>query len=197
MHKTLIALAFWISLPSLAAACAYPGGVRATNATLLSILDAGGTVSVHHRQALRAYLDQIDPAVVLQSLTQDAPRRDARATGRVLAVAQALAEGRGLRVEEGLRDDLRRVSDAVDASCSGETDVASGPDAAASAEQGTERSTGQGGRPMTYREQVARLSLTFTIYLAFLAFLLGLRRQWRARGSSQADVPPNLEGEQP
>lgn len=197
MRNVLYAMIIWIMLPSLAAACAYPNGLRATNATLLSILDAGGTVSVHHRQALRRSLDQINAAMVLQALSQEVPRRDVRAAGTVLQTAQALADGRGVRVDADMRDTLRRLSDAVDVSCSGGTEVATGAEDAQGAEQGTERSAGQGGRPMTYREQVARLSLTFTVYLVFLAALLGFRQQWRARARARlvAPVPERAQSE--
>ncbi|WP_299048449.1 hypothetical protein [uncultured Tateyamaria sp.] len=195
MRMFLAVLAGLMLAPAVAIACAYPGGLRATNSALLAILDAGGTVSVHHRQTLRRHLDQINPAAVMQSLDQDVSRRDARAAGAVLATAQALADGRGLQVDGALRDDLRRVSDAVDAACSGGTDVAVGPEQADGAEHGTDRSEGQGGRGLTFREGVARLSLTFTLYLAFLAFLLGLRRQWRerSRAAPATGTIPQLE----
>lgn len=197
MRNVFFAVVGLVMLPCFAVACVYPGGLRATNATLLSILDAGGAVSVHHRQALRRSLDQIDPALVLQSLRQEVPRRDARAAAVIIETARTLADGRGARVEANMRDTLRRLSDAVDASCSGGIDVATGSEAAQGAEQGTERSTGQGGRPMTYREQVARLSMTFTIYLVFLAFLLGFRRQWHARRRAMQDRAAHVDAPKP
>lgn len=42
---------------------------------------------------------------------------------------------------------------------------------------------------LTFREGVMRLSLTFTLYMVFLAFLLGLRRHLRQRADGMAAVP--------
>ncbi|MEL6464699.1 MAG: hypothetical protein AAFQ58_07000 [Pseudomonadota bacterium] len=169
-------------------ACVYPTALRSANTLLLDILDAGGAVSVHHRAKLGRTLSHMDPVVVIATLTQDVPRRDARAAQVVLDVVGRLANGRGLRVEEAMRPHLNRLDAAADDACSGTTDVAAGPDAAQGAEQGKGRQTGQGGRALTFREGVVRLSVTFTTYLIFLAFLLGLRREWRAR-RARLDIP--------
>ncbi|WP_157598786.1 hypothetical protein [Tateyamaria omphalii] len=155
--------------------------MRTINATLLTVLNVGGEVSVHHRGALRRSLGQLDTAAVLSALQEDATRRDARAAQTILTVAQALADGRGVRVEDGVRSDVTRLASAADAACSGAANAATSGEDAAGAEQGKGRNTGQGGRALTFQEGVVRLSLTFTIYLIFLAFLLGLRRQLRER----------------
>ncbi|WP_193743432.1 hypothetical protein [Tateyamaria sp. ANG-S1] len=153
------------------------------NTTLMTILNAGGDVSVHHRNALRRSLNRIDTSAFLNTLEQDLPRRDRRAASAVLTKAQALASGRGLRVEEGMRDQVIHLAGAADKACSGAENAATSGEAASGAEQGIARNTGQGGRPLTFREGVVRLSLTFTIYLIFLAFLLGVRRQLKERAA--------------
>ncbi|MBY5934635.1 hypothetical protein KUV51_16630 [Tateyamaria omphalii] len=163
----------------------YPGGLRAANTTLLAVLNGGGDVSIHDRHALRRSLDQMDTQAVLGMLEGDVRRRDARAATAVLTTAQALADGRGVRVDQALRNDVNRLAKAADTACSGNSGAATSSQDADSAEQGTERSTGQGGRPLTFREGVVRLSLTFTIYLIFLAFLLGIRRQLKERAARE------------
>ncbi|WP_147110424.1 hypothetical protein [Tateyamaria sp. syn59] len=184
-------------LPDFARACIYPSSLRSINATLLAVLNSGGTVSIHHRDALRRSLSQLETPILLRTLQEDVGRRDARSARSILSVAEALADGRGLRVEEGLRNDVSRLAGAADEACSGTVDAATSGDSAAGAEQGKERSTGQGGRPLTFREGVVRLSMTFTVYLVFLAFLLGLRRQIRERRAQITQEEGKTQAVQP
>lgn len=174
----VIAVILW---PGLLLACAYPTPLRVANATLLSILDEGGQVSIHRRDRLARAMAQMSPDVVKRTVSQDARRRDARAAHAVIDAATALASGRGMRLEEDMRAHVMRLDRAADVSCSGSDGVASGSDEADGAEHGTTRETDRGARALTFRERVTRLSLTFTLYMAFLAFLFGLRRQLRER----------------
>lgn len=168
--------------------------LRVANETLLSILDGGGNVSVHQRGRLARAVAQMSPDVVKQTLFQEVKRRDARAAHNVIDTALALASGRGMTVDKGLRDDILRVDQAVDASCSGSDSAASGAEDADGAEHGVaRRQTGWGGRVLTFREGVLRLSLTFTIYMVFLAFLLGLRRHLRQRAAERAATSDPLQ----
>ncbi|MEM8654670.1 MAG: hypothetical protein AAGF36_07975 [Pseudomonadota bacterium] len=162
------------------------------NTLFLDILNQGGAVSVNQRSAITRGLSQINPDALKQQLQQDLSRRDARAANAVIDVAVAFSAGRGIRLDDGLRPHVERLRAAVDSTCSGQVDAATSGQAATEAEHGTERSTGNGGRPLTFREGVVRLSLTFTTYLIFLAFLLGFRREWRTRRARlEASRPPD------
>ncbi|WP_189368108.1 hypothetical protein [Tateyamaria omphalii] len=185
LAQAVIALVFW---QSMALACAYPVPLRVANGTLLAILDAGGNVSNHQRDRLARAMAQIAPDVVKRTLSDEARRRDARAAHAVIDTALALANGRGMTVDEGLRDQVFRLDQAVDASCSGSNSAASGEEDAHSSEHGVTRQTGGGGRALTFREGVARLSLTFTLYMVFLAFLFGLRRHFRQRAADAEET---------
>ncbi|WP_299551489.1 hypothetical protein [uncultured Tateyamaria sp.] len=187
----VIVLLLWHGM---AMACAYPTPLRVANGTLLSILDGGGQVSVHQRDRLARAMAQMSPEVVKRTLSQDTPRRDARAAHAVIDTALALASGRGMTVNEGLRDHVVRLDQAVDATCSGGNSAASGNDDADGAEHGTPRQTDRGGRSLTFREGVARLSLTFTLYMVFLAFLFGFRRQLHLRAAENAAPSEPLQG---
>lgn len=179
-------LSFWgavlLSLwPALVWACAYPLPLRHANTTLLAALDGGGTVTIHQREALRRVMAQVSPDVLKRQLRQEVARRDARAAGVVIDTAVALASGRGMTVAPNLRDDVARLGQAVKAACLGQASVAGKGEAAQSVEHGTARSEGDGGRALTFREGVTRLSITFTIYLVFMAFVLGIRRTIKER----------------
>ncbi|WP_299701872.1 hypothetical protein [uncultured Tateyamaria sp.] len=188
----VIALLMWHGV---ALACVYPMPLRVTNETLLSILDGGGKVSNHQRDRLARAMAQMSPDDVKRALSQEARRRDARAAHAVIDTALALASGRGMTVDEGLRDDLFRLDQAVDASCSGSDNAVSGTEDADGAEHGVaRRQTGRGGRALTFREGVLRLSLTFTLYMVFLAVLLGLRRHLRQRAAETAATSDPLQG---
>ncbi len=176
----------WVSMlflicPAMVWACAFPAPLRSVNTTLLAVLDNGGTVSIHQREALRRAMSQVTPDALKRTLRQDIARRDARAAGAVIDTAVALAGGRGMAVPLELREDVARLEQAVRGACTGTAVSAGGTEDAKSAEHGSDRSEGSGGRALTFREGVARLSITFTIYLAFLAFLLGARRSIKDR----------------
>ncbi|WP_299297536.1 hypothetical protein [uncultured Tateyamaria sp.] len=183
------------ALPTLAAACAYPAPLRSVNATLLAVLDAGGTVSIHHRNRLVRAIAGLEGEALKRTIAQEVARGDARAAGQVIDTATALAAGRGMVVDPGLRDPVSRLGASIQSQCSGTSQVASGTDAAAGAEHGDRRDVTVGGRALTFREGVARLSLTFTIYLVFLAALLGIRRHVHQRARAQQDgVAPPVAG---
>ncbi|WP_299371140.1 hypothetical protein [uncultured Tateyamaria sp.] len=190
----------WIicAVPGLAVACAYPAPLRSVNTTLLAVLEAGGEVSIHHRNRLARTVGGIVPDQLKQHLAQDVARRDARAAAAVIDVAVALADGRGIRLSDDLRDPVARLGAAIQSDCAGSGQVAGGADAAVGAEHGTRRDPTQGARALTFREGVARLSLTFTVYMTFLAFLLGVRRYVRNRPSAaradMSQVPDKPEG---
>jgi len=191
MRLVLMALVITLAFaPSLAMACVYPAPLRDITRTMSAILDAGGEVSNHQRSRLRRAVAQVSPQALADALRPDIARRDHRAAVAILDKAAALANGNGLRVGDDMRDHTARLSTAVQAACSGNAQAVSSDEAAQGAEHGTTRSTGNGGRALTFREGVARLSITFTIYLAFLAFLLGFRRYWHDRYS-----PPPGEGD--
>lgn len=192
--------AFWVALivalPGISLACAYPSGLRTANATLDTILRAGGAVSVHHRDTLRRSIGQLDPQSLTATLGPELGRRTVRSMTAVIDTATALASGRGLSVDDAMRPHVKRLHDAVDSACSGATEVAVGGEDAGGAEQGKTRQGGQGGSGLTFRQGVARLSLTFTIYLTFLVFLLGVRRHYHMRAGGQdltLDPPPPTE----
>jgi len=173
--------------PSLVVACVYPAPLRSVNTTLLAVLDAGGTVSIHQRNQLARAVSGFSPDALKRTLSQDVSRGDARAARRVIDTATALASGRGVAVDTGLRDPVSRLGAAITSECAGAGQVAGAGGAAAGAEHGARRTDIQGGRALTFREGVARLSLTFTIYLVFLAFLLGVRRHVHQRARLAED----------
>ncbi len=193
LSRSTLAVTALLLWHSTALACAYPVPLRVANGTLLSVLDGGGNVSVHQRDRLARAMAQMSPEVVKRTLSQDARRRDARAAHAVIDTALALASGRGVTVDEGLRDHVVRLDQAVDASCSGSDSAVSGSEDADGAEHGVTRPTDRGERSLTFREGVKRLSLTFTIYMVFLAFLFGLRRHLRQRSTEAISASEPLQ----
>ncbi|MEX0370766.1 MAG: hypothetical protein AB3N09_09060 [Tateyamaria sp.] len=192
----MLCVAMVLAAPVTAVACIYPTGLRTANITLAEVLGVGGTVSVHHRERLRRSMVQVNAQAIAATLTPEVGRRTARAMTAVIDTATALAEGRGLTVVEDLRPHISHLNEAIDDACSGETQVAASADEAGGAEQGKSRQTGQGGGGLTFRQGVGRLSLTFTVYLTFLAFLLGVRRQIRKHlktAEDANDLPNPLE----
>jgi len=175
-----------------ALACVYPTPLRVANGTLLAVLDQGGTVSVHQRNRLARAMEQMAPDIVKKTISQDARRRDARAAHAVIDTAFALASGRGMTVDEAMWDHVTRLDQAIDVSCSGSDSAVSGSQDANGTEHGLNRQDNRGGRPVTFSEGVTRLSLTFTLYMVFLAFLFGLRRHLRHRITERAGASEPL-----
>ncbi|WP_299694086.1 hypothetical protein [uncultured Tateyamaria sp.] len=175
--------------PAMLWACVYPAPVRAINTTLLEVLNGGGKVSNHQRTRLQRAMAQIAPGAVTATLRAELSRRDARAVGDVIAVAALLADGIGLSVDPDVRTPVTRVRDGIQQTCAQDNAQRSGNgEDATSAEHGLGRNEGAGGRGLTFGEGVARLSLTFTIYMTFLAFLLGIRRFFKEREAAMALV---------
>lgn len=180
-------MAMWVLFlwPTWAWACAYPAPVRTVNATLLEVLNGNGQVANHQRARLQRAMSQLGSG----ALGDDLSRRDARAVRDVIAVASVLADGIGRTVDPDLRTAVTRVRDGIHDTCVQDdaTQAGGGADAT-SAERGTARNEGSGGRALTFQEGVVRLSLTFTVYMTFLAFLLGLRRIVKQRGEPHGAV---------
>lgn len=166
-------------------ACVYPAPVRSVTATLLTALNGSGQLANAQRTRLAQAMAQIAPEALSATLSGEVPRRDARAVDAVLAVAEPLARGIGTTVPEAVRTPLNRVRAAVLDTCATDNAVQTGDGLRATdSEHGTSRNEGGGGRALTFGEGVARLSLTFTIYMTFVAFLLGVRRLIKDRAEA-------------
>ena len=168
-----------------ALACAYPHSFRLVNNTLIEQLDRGGEVGAFVRSTLRRALDHMPPDAMLASMAGDVRRGDLRAARRVLAAADALADGRGLKVDPDLRADTSRLSEAVEVSCSNGVHSASGTGEATGVEGGGARRDGGVGRGLTFEEGMARLSIAFTLYAVFLVVLFTFRQLYHRRLRSE------------
>ena len=97
---------------------------------------------------------------------------------------------------------MTRLRDVIKTTCvQGNAASTDKGEAARDAERGNDRNAGSGGLGLSFGEGVARLSLTFAVYIVFLAFLLGLRRHLKAaaiepenaqRRDPAGSVPPDL-----
>ncbi len=196
--------------PAMVWACAYPTPVRTANAILLEVLNNGGQINNHHRARLARTMEHIAVGAGNEGLTADLSWRDARAVRAVVEAATTLARGIGREVDPDLRGAVTRVRDGIQTTCvSADAATAARGEDATGSERGTERNTGSGGRALTFGEGVVRLSLTFTIYLAFLIFLFVLRRHLKTRevgltgiepaapeGSASAEIRPSAKATQ-
>ena len=174
--QALCTLTVWTILSGAALACAYPHSFRLVNNTLIEQLDRGGEVGVFVRSTLRRALDHMPPDAMLTSMAGDIRRGDLRAARRVLEAADALADGRGFKVDPDLRPDTLRLNESVELECSNSEHSASGVGEAASAEGGGARRNSGVGRGLTFEEGMARLSIAFIIYAVFLVALFVFRQ---------------------
>lgn len=175
------ALIVWTVMSGAAMACAYPHTFRLVNNTLTEQLDRGGEVGVFVRATLRRALDHMPPDVMLTSMAGDIRRGDLRAARRVLEAADALADGRGLKVDPDLRADTSRLNEAVELECSNGVQSASGTGEATSVEGGGARRDGGVGSSLTFEQGMARLSIAFTLYAVFLVALFTFRQLYHRR----------------
>ena len=158
-------------------ACIYPAPLRVVNAVMLGALDGDGSLTRSQRIRLQRAMTQLDPQALQGALRGEVSRGERAEIAQILRAAGALANSTGFAVSPDLRAPLNRLRGAVSDICATEDAVGAGAgEVATDAERGLTRSTGNGGQPLTFSEGVMRLSLTFTIYMTFLAFLLGVRR---------------------
>lgn len=188
----------WLSAlsPPAVWACVYPAPMRSVNTILLEALNANGTLANPQRVRLRQAMSQLSPGALGATLAQEVSRGDARAAAAVLAAAGQLADGIGRVVDPDLRGALTQVRDAIHQTCAQDNAVQTGTGAdATDAERGQARNEGSGGRGLSFGEGVVRLSMTFTIYMAFLGCLLGFRQFVKAGAGSMADPGVHGSGE--
>ncbi len=185
LHCTLTV---WTVMSGAAIACAYPHSFRIVNNTIIEQLDRGGEVGAYVRSTLRRVLDHMPPDAMLTSMSGDIRRGDLRAARRVLEAADALADGRGLKVDPDLRADTSRLKEAVEAECSNGAHGASGTGEATGVETGGARKNGGAGSGLTFEEGMARLIIIFTLYAVFLVILFTFRQFYHRRlGSENPD----------
>ncbi|WP_299722606.1 hypothetical protein [uncultured Tateyamaria sp.] len=203
------ALLFWVlivwTMTSMAAAaCAYPASLQMVNKTMIAQLKRGGEVSMFVRNSLRRSLDRMPADAMLTTLSGEVGWRDLRAARTVLEVATALADGRGFTIDPDLRQHTSRLNDAVQAACSDGTQGASGAAETNAVERSDARKEVGTSVGLTFGEGMARLSVAFSIYAVFLAFLFAFRQFYhhnyvtRPGGASDeaigpmAEIPPDL-----
>lgn len=146
------------------------------NTTLIEQMKRGGEVSMYVRNTLRRALEHMPADAVLTTLSGEVGRRDLRAARNVLAVATALADGRGLTIDPELREYTTRLDEAAQEACSDGTLGASGTEDANSIERSSARKEVGSGGGLTFGEGMARLSVAFSIYAVFLAGLFTFRQ---------------------
>jgi len=179
LHAVILGFAIGLLFPpGVAAACVYPMPLRVVNDTLITALDRKGEVDNYTRNRLRRTLDYLSVDAMIDALSGEVSRRDLRAVRSVIGVAAALADGRGLIVDADLRADTTRLKQAVQTACSDATLGVSSAGKANGSERGGARRQGT-GRGLTFREGMVRLSLAFTLYLAFLVFLFFVRQRYK------------------
>lgn len=171
----------WAMGPGGALACVYPMALRNVNTAFVGAFNAGGAVDVHLRMRLQRSLEGTSIVALEDAVRGEISRSELRAVRGVLTAARALARGDGRALPADLRAQTTQLAEAVQSGCSGAGEGTAGAGDAATAEQGTERREGGAGTALTFREGVQRLSMTFTLYMVFLAFLLGLRRIVKTR----------------
>ncbi|MEM6373435.1 MAG: hypothetical protein AAF727_11740 [Pseudomonadota bacterium] len=180
-------------VPVVAQACVFPNSLRMVNKTLSDQIARGGEVGGFVRNTLARALSAMPPGAMENALQGEISRADMRATREVLATAALLADGRGLRVDPELRVYTTRLGDAIETACADGDHAASGTGEATAIERGTERKAFGGGTGLTFGEGMARLSIAFSIYAAFLVALFVFRqfyhRHYLNTGADVPDVP--------
>ena len=183
-----------ICLPAGTWACEYPAPLRAISATLMSVQDSGGQVRTYHRARLRQALGRMDISAVRRDMAAALDRADRRSVATVLTLSSALANGIGRTLGPREATQVAHLATAIRTVCLAETQAkAPNTTSTTTLEQGDPQ-TGKAGVPgLTFYQGLARLSLTFTIYMTFLAFVIGLRRVWKtkvAHRPSEKGPPP-------
>ncbi|MFL4469798.1 hypothetical protein ACERZ8_07935 [Tateyamaria armeniaca] len=174
------------------------------NTTLIKQMDRGGEVGMFVRNTLRRALANMPADAVLASMAGEVSRGELRSARTVLGVATALADGRGVFVDPALREHTSRLDDAVQEACSDGTQGASGVSEASGVEGGGARKEVGSAGGLTFSEGMARLSIAFSIYAVFLAFLFVFRQMYHRHflptakaaggqvGTSIADLPKSM-----
>ncbi|WP_415401470.1 hypothetical protein [Tateyamaria sp. SN3-11] len=192
LQSMVMALAL-ILLPYGVLACAYPIPLQVINTTLGAVHASGGEVGMHHRTRLRRALDQLDVPALRQSLGEVLGRSDRRAADTVLKASAALAGGRGFKLEPDVAEKSRQLASVMQRDCV-EGTQAEGQGATDSTAHGARQSERGAASALTFREGITRLSITFTIYLIFLAAVIGLRRDHKLAHAeedvSEEETPP-------
>lgn len=187
-----VTAAIW--LPGAMWACDYPGPLRAISTTLMSVQEGGGQVGNYHRSRLRQALGQMDVVAVQNNLAGILGRADRRAVAAMLILSQSLANGMGRSLSAGDADQARQLAQSIRTTCPADTQAkAKSTPSSQALEQGESQLDGDGSRALTFRQGLARLSLTFSVYMTFLAFVIGLRRQWKRtmhRAHRDSGPPP-------
>ena len=189
------AIVIWTLLiamgPGSALACVYPAAVQRVNAVLVTALDTRAPVDVNLRMQVRRALNGTSIVAMQDAMRGDLSRREMRDVRAVLGTANALAEGQRRTLPADLRDQTSRVAAAMHTACSGADGVAAGTTTATDVERGVIRNSDKADTSLQFGEGVMRLTMTFTIYMLFLAFLLGLRTVLNAR--IDATLPDHLQ----
>lgn len=174
----LMVLLLWV--PGVVWACPYPAPLRAISATLTSVQENGGVVGNYHRARLSRALGQTNESALMRDLGGDVTRGDRRAVAAVLTLSSALANGMGRTLSVPESEQAHHLAAAIRTACLSDTKAkASHATPPASLEQDQQKGAGDGAAGLTFRQGIVRLSLTFTVYMTFLAFVIGLRRQWK------------------
>lgn len=189
-HLRFAIMIMW--LPGSAWACEYPAPLRAISATLTSVQDTGGRVSPFHRARLRQALTRMDVSAVERDMAATLGRADQRAVVAMLTLSSALANGTGRVLSARDAGHAGHLALAIRTACLAETHAkAQSTTNDTTLEQGDPQIGGDGAPSLTFRQGLARLSLIFTVYMTFLALVIGLRRDRRgAVFSAPADDGP-------
>ncbi|MEO9684729.1 MAG: hypothetical protein ABJF86_08245 [Tateyamaria sp.] len=184
-HLGLALAVVW--LPYGAWACDYSAPMRLISATLSSVQDTGGRVSPYHRARLRQALQRMDVTAVEREMKGTLGRADQRAALATLTLSSALVNGSGWVLDGRDVAYVKHLANAIRTSCLADTNAKAQNTATdATLEQGDPQVGNGGASGLTFRQGIARLSLTFTIYMTFLALVIGLRR---GRNSPVFSVP--------